>query len=149
MADLKTKMEEQIKLFEEWPLQKKLQDKNERDKNDAHQIKEKQKEEKEPKHKMKRIRHKLKPTIGLGGEKKERGKQMGKAEKLRGELDDAEKEILELEQLFRCKVCLDKDSCIVFFPCRHMATCEYCEGFLHSCPICRLVIEEAVKLSEE
>lgn len=63
--------------------------------------------------------------------------------------DDAEKEIQELEDLLRCKVCLDCDACIVFFPCRHMVTCEYCEGFLQSCPVCRSVIEEAVKINEE
>ncbi|XP_060571433.1 uncharacterized protein LOC132729644 [Ruditapes philippinarum] len=65
------------------------------------------------------------------------------------EFDDTEKEIQELDQLLRCKVCLDSDACIVFLPCRHMSTCEYCEGFLHHCPVCRSFIEEAVKINEE
>lgn len=64
-------------------------------------------------------------------------------------LNDVEKEIQELEQLLRCKVCLDSDACVVLFPCRHMATCQYCVAFLQCCPVCRSFIQEAVKINEE
>ncbi|XP_052238222.1 E3 ubiquitin-protein ligase XIAP-like isoform X1 [Dreissena polymorpha] len=45
-----------------------------------------------------------------------------------------------------CKICMDKDVCITFMPCRHLATCEDCAGTLHTCPICRKPVEDRVRV---
>ncbi|XP_060571303.1 E3 ubiquitin-protein ligase XIAP-like [Ruditapes philippinarum] len=64
-------------------------------------------------------------------------------------LVEIKNQIQHLEKLIRCKICLDRDACMAFFPCRHMATCEYCGSFLEKCPVCRALIEEAVKVNKK
>ncbi|XP_053392053.1 uncharacterized protein LOC128554771, partial [Mercenaria mercenaria] len=61
----------------------------------------------------------------------------------------AAEEFRALEQMLMCKVCLDADLCIVFFPCGHIATCESCASAMQICPVCRSVIQESVKLNYE
>lgn len=39
-----------------------------------------------------------------------------------------------------CKVCLDKDSQMVFQPCGHLVCCVSCSSKLDSCPVCRAII---------
>ncbi|KAG8083577.1 hypothetical protein GUJ93_ZPchr0015g6891 [Zizania palustris] len=39
-----------------------------------------------------------------------------------------------------CRICFDRDICIVLLPCRHYVLCETCSGKCRSCPICRLSI---------
>lgn len=41
---------------------------------------------------------------------------------------------LQMEKL--CKVCMDRDICIVFIPCGHLVTCRECSASLSKCPIC-------------
>ena len=36
-----------------------------------------------------------------------------------------------------CKGCNSRNSCILFLPCRHLCSCEVCEAFLDSCPLCQ------------
>ncbi|VBB18618.1 hypothetical protein YASMINEVIRUS_1090, partial [Yasminevirus sp. GU-2018] len=43
-----------------------------------------------------------------------------------------------------CCVCLDRVSCVVFCPCRHMCTCEPCGSSLKVCPICTSPISSRV-----
>ncbi|XP_057975539.1 probable BOI-related E3 ubiquitin-protein ligase 2 isoform X2 [Malania oleifera] len=35
-----------------------------------------------------------------------------------------------------CKRCHSRNSCVVFFPCRHLCSCKSCEAFLGLCPVC-------------
>ncbi|KAK6939323.1 hypothetical protein RJ641_028854 [Dillenia turbinata] len=47
--------------------------------------------------------------------------------------------VAEEEELGRrmvCKCCDSQNSCIVFFPCRHLCCCKACEPFLGFCPVC-------------
>ncbi|XP_077589686.1 E3 ubiquitin-protein ligase XIAP [Stigmatopora nigra] len=50
---------------------------------------------------------------------------------------------LQREKL--CKVCMDRDTCVVFIPCGHLATCENCSQTLSKCPICCGSITQKVK----
>ncbi|OAY37365.1 probable BOI-related E3 ubiquitin-protein ligase 2 [Manihot esculenta] len=36
-----------------------------------------------------------------------------------------------------CRGCNSRNSCILFLPCRHLSSCEACETFLDSCPVCQ------------
>ncbi|CAL5088399.1 unnamed protein product [Urochloa decumbens] len=40
-----------------------------------------------------------------------------------------------------CRICFERDICIVLLPCRHHVLCEPCSNKCQSCPICRLTIE--------
>nr|CAB3457029.1 unnamed protein product [Digitaria exilis] len=40
-----------------------------------------------------------------------------------------------------CRICFERDICIVLLPCRHHILCESCSNKCTSCPICRLTIE--------
>ncbi|KAH3746498.1 hypothetical protein DPMN_180906 [Dreissena polymorpha] len=55
----------------------------------------------------------------------------------------AENENLRSEIM--CKICMDRDACVVFLPCGHMATCEVCSKALRKCAMCRAVIRRTIK----
>ncbi|XP_020396041.1 putative RING zinc finger domain superfamily protein isoform X1 [Zea mays] len=40
-----------------------------------------------------------------------------------------------------CRICFERDICIVMLPCRHHVLCEPCSNKCQSCPICRLTVE--------
>lgn len=46
----------------------------------------------------------------------------------------------------QCKICMDADVSVVFFPCGHLACCPKCAVPLEICPICRKPIEKQVKI---
>lgn len=73
---------------------------------------------------------------------------MASVESCSGSIHDTEA-LLELEQMLKCKVCLDADLCTVFLPCRHMAVCERCADVLEHCPVCRATIENSIELNFE
>ncbi|XP_052245216.1 E3 ubiquitin-protein ligase XIAP-like [Dreissena polymorpha] len=61
---------------------------------------------------------------------------------------DTEKVAAENEKLrseIMCKICMDRDACVVFLPCGHMATCEVCSKALRKCAMCRTVIRRTIK----
>uniref|UniRef100_A0A0E0ES32 RING-type domain-containing protein n=1 Tax=Oryza meridionalis TaxID=40149 RepID=A0A0E0ES32_9ORYZ len=43
---------------------------------------------------------------------------------------------LKNEQIL-CRICFERDICIVLLPCRHYVLCEACSDKCQSCPICR------------
>ncbi|XP_027356417.1 probable BOI-related E3 ubiquitin-protein ligase 3 [Abrus precatorius] len=47
----------------------------------------------------------------------------------------------KFEQITRgvmlCKSCHSRESCYLFLPCRHLASCKVCNAFLEACPVCR------------
>jgi Zinc finger, C3HC4 type (RING finger) len=45
-----------------------------------------------------------------------------------------------------CKICMDRERCIVFMPCGHMNTCQQCADVLHICSICRTPIQTRQKV---
>lgn len=44
-----------------------------------------------------------------------------------------------------CKSCNCGVSCVVFLPCRHLSSCEACEPFLDSCPLCRMLKKASIQ----
>ena len=54
-----------------------------------------------------------------------------------------ENERIKEQQL--CKICLDKQSCVVFLPCGHLVSCLQCAPALYKCPLCRLEIRGQVR----
>ncbi|XP_053396740.1 baculoviral IAP repeat-containing protein 7-A-like isoform X2 [Mercenaria mercenaria] len=44
-----------------------------------------------------------------------------------------------------CKICMDKESNVVFIPCGHMVSCETCAPHIRKCAICRQLIKGRVK----
>ncbi|XP_053389436.1 baculoviral IAP repeat-containing protein 7-like [Mercenaria mercenaria] len=59
-------------------------------------------------------------------------------------LEEKGKEELEIRS--RCKICLNADLCMVFFPCRHVVACEACSDRLKTCAVCRALIRGSVKI---
>ena len=51
-----------------------------------------------------------------------------------------------LEDLLKCKVCLDKPIEIVMLPCAHFVTCARCTGNLKACSMCREPYKGFVKV---
>ncbi|CAL5074368.1 unnamed protein product [Urochloa decumbens] len=45
-----------------------------------------------------------------------------------------------------CRICFERDICIVLLPCRHHVLCETCANKCQSCPICRLTIESRLSV---
>ncbi|KAH7523485.1 probable BOI-related E3 ubiquitin-protein ligase 2 [Ziziphus jujuba] len=45
-----------------------------------------------------------------------------------------------------CKSCNIQTSCVLFLPCRHLCSCNYCEAFLASCPICESAKEATMEV---
>jgi hypothetical protein len=50
-----------------------------------------------------------------------------------------------IEELYKCKVCLDKQIEVIFLPCGHLASCSSCTSALANCPLCRQVIGGTAK----
>ncbi|XP_055509876.1 baculoviral IAP repeat-containing protein 3-like [Leucoraja erinacea] len=57
----------------------------------------------------------------------------------------AEEQLRQLKNERTCKVCMDKDVCIVFLPCGHLVVCRECAPNLRRCPICRALIRGSVR----
>jgi len=45
-----------------------------------------------------------------------------------------------------CVVCLEKEKCVVMFPCKHLSTCTNCAAALDECPMCRAPIENRLEV---
>ena len=52
-----------------------------------------------------------------------------------------------LKQRFSCKVCLTRQSDILFEPCHHFATCVDCATSVQKCPLCRSAIETFIRIN--
>ncbi|KAF7229543.1 E3 ubiquitin-protein ligase XIAP [Nothobranchius furzeri] len=68
----------------------------------------------------------------------------------RGEMTEEQDEnplekLRKLQREKQCKICMDRDLCIVFLPCAHLATCKECSEVLTKCPICCEAITQKVK----
>lgn len=56
-----------------------------------------------------------------------------------------EEQLRRLQEERTCKVCMDKEVCIVFIPCGHLVVCRDCAPSLRKCPICRGTIKGTVR----
>lgn len=59
--------------------------------------------------------------------------------------EDPLEKLRKLQREKQCKVCMDRDTCIVFIPCGHLVTCKECSESLSKCPICCGAITQKIK----
>ncbi|KAM4621656.1 E3 ubiquitin-protein ligase XIAP [Polymixia lowei] len=59
--------------------------------------------------------------------------------------EDPLEKLRKLQREKQCKICMDRDICIVFIPCGHLVTCKECSESLNKCPICCGVITQKIK----
>ncbi|XP_071394537.1 E3 ubiquitin-protein ligase XIAP [Centroberyx affinis] len=59
--------------------------------------------------------------------------------------EDPLEKLRKLQREKQCKVCMDRDICIVFIPCGHLVTCKECSESLSKCPICCGAITQKIK----
>ena len=62
------------------------------------------------------------------------------------EIDPVQLENEKLKDQKLCKICMDRELSITFLPCAHLASCEECSKSLFECPICRMPIQDTVKV---
>ncbi|XP_043927023.1 baculoviral IAP repeat-containing protein 8-like [Protopterus annectens] len=58
---------------------------------------------------------------------------------------DVQEKLRRLQEEKLCKICMDKNICIVFIPCGHLVTCQSCAAAIEKCPICCCVINQRLK----
>ena len=59
--------------------------------------------------------------------------------------EELRREIQQLRDERSCKICLEKEACIVFLPCGHLSCCPTCAPSLTKCPVCRARIDALVR----
>ncbi|XP_017275162.1 E3 ubiquitin-protein ligase XIAP [Kryptolebias marmoratus] len=59
--------------------------------------------------------------------------------------EDPLEKLRKLQMEKQCKICMDRDICIVFLPCVHLVTCKQCSESLTKCPICCRAITQKLK----
>uniref|UniRef100_A0A8C6TT65 E3 ubiquitin-protein ligase XIAP n=1 Tax=Neogobius melanostomus TaxID=47308 RepID=A0A8C6TT65_9GOBI len=59
--------------------------------------------------------------------------------------DDPLKKLEKLQREKQCKICMDRDICMVFIPCGHLVCCQRCSAALDKCPICCGTISQKIK----
>ncbi|XP_034546311.1 E3 ubiquitin-protein ligase XIAP [Notolabrus celidotus] len=59
--------------------------------------------------------------------------------------EDPLEKLRKLQREKQCKICMDRDICIVLIPCCHLVTCKECSESLTKCPICCGVITQKIK----
>lgn len=52
----------------------------------------------------------------------------------------------QLKEQRVCKICLDKEACIVFIPCGHLVSCLQCSRVLRHCAVCRTKIQDKIRV---
>ncbi|XP_076594613.1 E3 ubiquitin-protein ligase XIAP [Chaetodon auriga] len=59
--------------------------------------------------------------------------------------EDPLEKLRKLQREKQCKICMDRDICIVFIPCGHLVSCKECSVSLVKCPICCGAIMQKIK----
>ncbi|XP_018530983.1 E3 ubiquitin-protein ligase XIAP [Lates calcarifer] len=59
--------------------------------------------------------------------------------------EDPLEKLMRLQREKQCKICMDREICIVFIPCGHLVTCVECSKSLVKCPICCGAISQKLK----
>lgn len=65
------------------------------------------------------------------------------AEQQRGE---PEVQVNETGMMMTCKICSFRNSCVILLPCRHLCSCNACEAFIESCPVCNVVKKASIEV---
>ncbi|XP_008797073.2 probable BOI-related E3 ubiquitin-protein ligase 3 isoform X2 [Phoenix dactylifera] len=45
-----------------------------------------------------------------------------------------------------CKMCQERDVCVLLFPCRHLCLCKDCEPMVDACPICHSMKSDSLQI---
>ena len=56
------------------------------------------------------------------------------------------RELEQLEDKMKCKICLDAEVDQLFLPCRHIICCGDCARKVARCPVCREIIQGTVNV---
>lgn len=59
--------------------------------------------------------------------------------------EDPLEKLRKLQREKQCKICMDRDICMVFIPCGHLVSCNECSTSLNKCPICCTAIMQKIK----
>ncbi|KAM4555935.1 E3 ubiquitin-protein ligase XIAP [Odontesthes bonariensis] len=59
--------------------------------------------------------------------------------------EDPLEKLQKLQREKQCKICMDRDICVVFIPCGHLVSCRQCSELLTKCPICCGAITQKIK----
>ncbi|KAM9357281.1 E3 ubiquitin-protein ligase XIAP [Symphorus nematophorus] len=59
--------------------------------------------------------------------------------------EDPLEKLRKLQREKQCKICMDRDICMVFIPCGHLVACKECSVSLLKCPICCGAITQKIK----
>lgn len=59
--------------------------------------------------------------------------------------EDPMEKLRKLQMEKQCKICMDRDICMVFIPCGHLVSCKQCSESLIVCPICCGAIAQKIK----
>lgn len=62
-------------------------------------------------------------------------------------IDELKKENESLKHSMACKICYDRQACIVALPCGHIVSCAQCFPALKKCPFCRKEMPERIRVS--
>ena len=65
--------------------------------------------------------------------------------KIQKDNENMKKDLEKLNELKQCKVCMERDACIVFIPCGHLISCMECSPGLHNCAICRIPVKSTIR----
>ncbi|KAI8023723.1 putative BOI-related E3 ubiquitin-protein ligase 3 [Camellia lanceoleosa] len=74
----------------------------------------------------------------------DRGEREDKTGENRGLENEQENQDQRTRNLV-CKSCNSRNSCVVFLPCRHLCSCNACQPFLDSCPVCGTVKKASIE----
>ncbi|CAH2042968.1 unnamed protein product [Thlaspi arvense] len=61
-----------------------------------------------------------------------------------GEEGDSEERARERKRV--CKICGSRGSRVLLLPCRHLCSCEACQGSLSSCPVCGVAKKASIEV---
>lgn len=62
------------------------------------------------------------------------------------EIVDLQRELDRAKEMQMCKICMDQQVGVVFFPCGHLLTCPSCSTGMEQCPLCRATIESSSRI---
>ena len=62
------------------------------------------------------------------------------------EYKDVLNENIKLKSEITCIVCRDKTRNVLYLPCNHLLTCNYCGPCLINCPVCRKQVKHRIRV---
>lgn len=62
------------------------------------------------------------------------------------DVEELQRENENLREKQQCKICMERDVEVIFYPCKHFVCCAMCGSAITSCPICRNPIQSRDKV---